>query len=167
MKAKSIILIIFILLLGCKKDSSNIVLSTALTACPVNYNCTYNYFDQADLDIYQRLVRGSYRVFWYNSINNNVCGPNQQFYVKASLNASEFIITSKQIASGQIIAYDNKCPCCYTAFISLPPIGGEIKGKKTDATHWLINATIIFGTSVTTPTDTMKVNQYFSLAKQP
>ncbi|MDP9047666.1 MAG: hypothetical protein M3N14_05975 [Bacteroidota bacterium] len=162
MKAKSIILIIFTLLLGCKKDSSNIVLSTTLTDCPTNYNCTYNYFDQTDLDNSRQLVRGGYRVFLYNSIHTNVCGPHQQFYVKTALNASEFLITSKQIASGQIIAYDIKCPCCATAFLS-QPISGEIKGKKTDATHWLINATIIFDA----PADTLKVNQYFSLAKLP
>jgi hypothetical protein len=66
-----------------------------------------------------------------------------------------------------VIANNLICPCCDYASI-LQPIGGEIKGKKTDSNHWLINATIIFGNSINgTPADTLVVNQYFTLAKLP
>jgi len=47
------------------------------------------------------------------------------------------------------------------------PIGGEIKGKKTDADHWLINATVILGDINNKPVDTLSVNQIFTLKAPP
>jgi len=47
------------------------------------------------------------------------------------------------------------------------PIGGEIKGKRRDSNHWLINATIILGVSASEPVDTIVVNQYFASEKLP
>src|SRR5579872_7200187 len=162
MKRKAAIFAVFIFMLGCRKDSSNIVFSTTLTACPLNYTCTYNYYDQADVDSNGQLIKGSYRVFWYKTATTNVCAPYQQFYVKTSLAATGFMVTSAQIASGQITAYDFKCPCCASAFLS-KPISGVIKGKKIDLTHWLINGAIVFDS----PSDTVEVNQYFSLTRLP
>jgi hypothetical protein len=105
-------------------------------------------------------------VFSYQSVNPNVCGATSQFFCKTDLTATEFDITSNQIAGGQIFANYFSCPCCEYAVL-FKPIGGEIKGKRTDATHWLVNATIIFGTTPTVPVDTLVVNQYFTVQPIP
>jgi hypothetical protein len=167
MKTKVSILILFAILLGCKKSNNlNLVLNGALTDCPVNYTCSYNYFDNADFTNGNQPVPGNYRVFWYKSVNTNVCDATSEFYFKTSLSNNEFEISSNQIALGQIVAYDLVCPCCDYATVS-KPIGGEIKGKRTDASHWLINATIVFGGSVGNPIDTLTVNQYFAIQTLP
>jgi len=165
MKAGTMLFIVLVVLLGCKKGSSpNITLSTNLTDCAANSTCTYSYFDDADFINASPPVQGSFRVFSYQSVNQNVCGATSQFIFKAPLNDAEFDITANQIAAGSVFANDFICPCCDYALL-FKPIGGEIKGKRTDGTHWLVNASIIFGTSATTPVDTIVVNQYFT--RQP
>ena len=167
MKVKATIFLLCVILFSCKKDNNpNVVLNGTLTDCPANSICTYNYFDNADISASSQPVNGNYRVFWYKSISNNTCGPTGRFYFKAPLNNNNFDINSAQIASGQVVAYDIICPCCYSDFVT-KPIGGEIKGKRTDATHWLLNVSIVFGISNGNPTDTLVVNQYFSLEKLP
>ncbi|HEY8782961.1 MAG TPA: hypothetical protein VIM16_15150 [Mucilaginibacter sp.] len=169
MKAKLTSLILFVVIVSCKKDNI-LVLNGPLTDCPANSTCTYNYYNNADFTSGSQPVYGNYRVFWYNSIDNNTnaCGPFTQFYFKTSLNINEFDIKSNQIAAGQVVANENRCPCCYNiAVLATKPIGGEVKGKRTDATHWLINASIILETSINHPTDTLTVNQYFTLEKIP
>ncbi len=169
MKERVTIFILFLLLLGCKKSSPpNITLSTNLTNCPASYSCAYNYYDHADFTNIKLPVQGNYRVFWYNSLIANGCGKTMQFYFKTSLTSSSFDIDSSQIANGQIVAQDDDCSCCMTAFLTTEPIGGEIKGKRIDATRWLVNASIIFVTIYSkVPADTLVVNQYFTLEKIP
>jgi len=165
MKNKVIISVLCILSLGCtKKSNVNVVLNGPLTDCTANSTCTYSYFDNADFQDWNQPAHGNYRVFWYKSINANVCGAVSEFYFKTPLTDGDFDITSGQIAAGQIIANNFACPCCYIDVL-FKPIGGEIKGKRTDATHYLVNASIIFGTSANTPVDTLVVNQYFT--RQP
>ena len=167
MKVIAIIFILFIILFGCQKDNNpNVILNGTLTDCAANSTCTYNYYDNADFANGQP-VQGNYRGFWYTSVNANVCGATSQFYFKTPESNSNFDISSSQIAAGQIVAYNLACPCCYIANNVEIAIGGEIKGKRTDADHWLINATIILGVSVNEPVDTLVVNQYFAVEKLP
>ena len=158
---RAAIFFFLVVLLSCKKSNSpNITLSTNLTDCPANSTCSYLYYDNADFVNAAPPVPGSFRVFSYQSVNQNVCGATSQFLFKTPLNATGFDITSNQIAAGGVFASYLVCPCCDYA-VAFKPIGGEIKGKRTDATHWLVNASIVFGTSVTAPADTLVVNQYF------
>ena len=167
MKAKATIFILFVTLLSCRKDNSpNIVLNGTLTDCPASSSCAYNYYDNADFTSDNQVVKGSFRLFLFKSVSVNTCGPTSQFSFKTSLGNNDFDINSNQIASGQIVAYDIICPCCYSDFVT-KPIGGEIKGKRTDATHWLLNASIIFGVPNGNPVDTLVVNQYFTLTALP
>jgi len=169
MKIKVSLLLLLVTLFSCKKDKNNtITLNGKLTDCAANNTCTYKYYDNANFTSagQVQVVPGSFRVFAYQSINSNVCSATREFYFKTSLSNSNIEISSNQIAAGQVQAYDLICPCC-NSFILARPIGGEIKGQKTDANHWLINATIIFGTSFNQPTDTMTVNQYFTSAIVP
>jgi hypothetical protein len=167
-KASTIAVCLLFFLLSCNKDNnSNIVLDGALTDCPLNSNCTYNYYNNADFTESNQFVNGHFRVFAFTS-GNGTCGPSVQLYFKASLNSTILDISAKQIAAGQATAYNMVCPCCeYFASIYTKPIGGEIKGKRTDSNHWLINATVILGNSSGSPVDTVTVNQYFSSAKLP
>jgi hypothetical protein len=156
---------LLVVLLGCKKSSTpNITLSTNLTDCAANSTCTYTYYDNADFVNATPPVHGNFRVFSYQSVNQNVCGATSRFFFKTQLSDNEFDITSSQIAAGDVFANNFVCPCC-DYDVLFKPIGGEIKGKRTDATHWLVNASIVFGTSPTSPADTVVVNQYFT--KQP
>jgi hypothetical protein len=166
-KTRTTIFILLVVLLSCKKSSTpNITLSTNLTNCPANSTCTYSYYNNADFVNADPPVHGSFRVFSYQSVNQNVCGAMSQFYFKTSLSDANFDITSNQIASGQVFANYLVCPCCDYALL-LKPIGGEIKGERISANHWLVNATIVFGTSVGSPADTLVVNQYFSQQPLP
>lgn len=164
MKNIKIILFLGVILLGCRKSKDNgVPLSTVLTDCPVNTSCTYNYFDHAAISATNQLVAGGDRVFWYKSVNNTLCNMTNGFSFKTSLNSNSFVINSNGIATG-LVAYNQSCVCC--DFISLRPIGGEIKGKRTDVNQWLINATVILGDLNNKPFDTLKVNQYFILKAQ-
>ena len=166
MKTKITIFVLFAVLLGCKKDN-HITLTTDLTGCAVDKPCLYSYFDRADFNGRQP-VSGNYRAFSYSSGNPNSCGPTASLYFKSALSNTEFVIDSNQIAAGQVVAYYFSCPCCEDIYLNLQkPIGGEIKGKRTDTTHWLINAKIVLGTSINMPLDTLVVNQYFTLAPLP
>jgi hypothetical protein len=166
MKAKATIIILCAILFGCKKDNTKVTLNGALTDCPANTTCTYNYYDNADFTNGSQIVAGNNRVFWYKSDNVNTCNISSQFYLKTPLSDNNFDFNASQVAGGQVLAYDLICPCCDVPIIT-KPIGGEIKGKRTDATHWLINATIVFGYFADTPVDTLVVNQYFTSAKLP
>jgi hypothetical protein len=161
MKIKITILILCVIVFSCKKDK-NIVLNGTLTGCPINTTCSYNYYDNADFNTYSQLVSGHYRAFIYKSVNNNLCDATDVIFFKSSLNSNEFDITPNQIAAGQVDYYFS-CACC-DVLANIKPIGGEIKGKRTDATHWLINATVILGTAADKPLDTLKVNQDFTLS---
>lgn len=173
MKTKQFILILFIFFLGCSKDKNpkdnpNVILNGTLTDCPANFSCTYNYYDYADFTNIKLPVQGNYRVFWYNSMRGSGCGVIIRFYFKIPLNSSSFEIGSGQLAEGQIEAQDFDCLCCGRATLSTEPIGCEIKGKRIDATRWLVNASIVFGSQLNkTPVDTLVVNQYFTLEKLP
>lgn len=167
MKAFSTILILSLLLFSCKKGSNpQVTLTGTLTNCPVNSTCTDNYFDNADFKDWSKPVQGNYRVFWYKSVNSNLCDAATEIYFKTSLSNNDFDITSNQIASGQVSGYVFSCACC-DVLANVKPIGGEIKGKRTDATHWLINASVIIGTASNAPLDTIIVNQYFTQQQLP
>ena len=105
-------------------------------------------------------------MFWYKSVNNNLCNAATEIYFKTSLSNNDFEINSNQIASGQLSGYVFSCACC-DVLANVKPIGGEIKGKRTDATHWLINASVIIGTAGNAPLDTIIVNQYFTQQQLP
>lgn len=169
MNVKATIFTLLVVALGCRKDTGpNVVLNGALTDCPANFSCNYSYYDYADYTDIKLPVQGNYRVFWFNSTNASGCGTIRQFYFKTLLSSNSFDIGSDQIAEGQIIAQESDCLCCGRATLATKPIGGEIKGKRTDATHWLVNASIIFGSIVNNdPVDTLVVNQYFTLEKLP
>ena len=164
MKNMITILFLGVILLGCSKNKdNNISLSSTLTDCPANTVCTYNYFDNADISGTNQLAAGSSRVFWYKNVNNSSCDITGQLNFKASLSSNSFVINSSQIAAG-LATYNQSCVCCNLIF--LKTIGGEIKGKRTDMNHWLINATIIRADINNKPFDTLKVNQYFTLKAQ-
>jgi len=165
MKHKAIIFCLAAILFGCRKDPA-VVLDATLTNCPDKHTCDYSYFDHADFNSNQ-VIHGGARVFRYTSVDSLICDATSQFNVKIALNANSFVITSAQIAAGQgIAAFDFICPCCDYAFVP-KPIGGEIKGKRVNSTTWLLNARVIFGISASHPTDSIKVNQYFTLSKLP
>lgn len=168
MKTKTMMLILCTVLLSCKKDN-NILLNGNLIGCPINTTCSYNYYDNADFTNVSLPAAGNFRVFSYKTVNANLCGATSELYFKTKLSNSEFEINANQIAAGDIVAYNQVCPCCDNASL-FKPIGGDIKAKRTDATHWLINASIVFGTTVNLinhPIDTLRVNQYFTLTKLP
>ena len=156
-----------VLLLGCHKDKP-IMLDTILTDCPANNTCTYSYFDHADFSEISPVGQGVYRVFSYSRNYNSTCGPVAQFYLKISLNSADFTVNINQASQPQIIlATDDSCPCCGRAPTLVPLIGGQVKGKRVGPTTWLLNARILFGTSASHPTDSIKVNQYFTLSNLP
>jgi hypothetical protein len=167
MKIKTAVFLLCVTLFSCSKDNNPITLNGTLTNCPANATCTYNYYEAADFAGSNQLVRGNYRVFAYNSFEQNACGPNTLLYFKISLSNNYFDISSSQIAKGQVTSYIQDCPCCeyFAPVIYAKPIGGEIRGKKTDSNHWLINASVILGSSINNPIDTVVVNQYFTLEK--
>jgi len=169
MKDKAIVFILFVILFGCRKDTGpNVVLNDALTDCPTSFSCNYSYYNNADFTNIKLPVQGNYRVFWYYSENAATCGPIIQFYFKIPMTTSSFEIASYQIVAGQAVAQDDDCPCCGRAILATEAIGGEIKGKRTDATHWLINASVVFGSTYNkAPVDTLVVNQYFAMEKLP
>lgn len=172
MKVLISILVAFSMLSGCTKDKNknpDIVLNGVLTNCQPNTNCTYDYYDNADVVNGGQPVQGKYRLFIYNSVNTNMCNATDRLYFKISMGNNSFDIGSSQIAAGQIIADENICPCCaIAASLSTKAIGGKIKGKRTDATHWLVNASVVIGAAFNNvPIDTLVVNQYFTLQKTP
>jgi len=160
MKAKATIIILCFILFSCNKDNTQVTLNGNLTDCPENFACTYNYYDQADYTALNQLIPGGNRVFAYNSVDANLCNLTIQLYFKTSLSNNDFDINAAQIVAGQA-SYNTICACCDV--ILLKPIGGEIKGKRTDASHWLINATVILGNAGNKAIDTLKVNQNFTL----
>jgi len=165
MKRKTIIFCLTVILLSCRKDPA-VVLDGALTDCPAKHTCRYNYYEGANFNGNQ-VIRGGSRVFSYTSVDSLICDATSQFNVKIALNANSFDITSSQIAAGQgVSAFDFICPCCDYALTS-KPVGGEIKGRRVNSSTWLLNARIIFGISTSHPTDSIKVNQYFTLSKLP
>jgi hypothetical protein len=162
MKTFSLILILSFILFSCKKGSNPpVTLTGTLTTCAANSTCTYYYYDNADFQDWRQPVAGHSRVFWYKSVNTNLCDAATEIYFKTSLSNNDFDINANQIASGQVSGYVFSCACC-DVLANVKPVGGEIKGKRTDATHWLINASVIIGTSATAPLDTIVVNQYFT-----
>jgi|SRR6185312_4042541 len=163
MKCATAIIIAGILLLGCHKVTP-VILDGTLTTCPANNTCTYSYYESADFTGYQP-THGNYRVFWYKSTNHTVCGATTQLYFKTSLSNNNFDIDAGQAAAG-LVAYNYNCACCYIAS-QLKPTGGEVKGKRVDATHWPVNATVILANPQNVPIDTLKVNQYFELTSLP
>ena len=164
MKNIAIVLFLGIILLGCGKSrDSSISLNGTLTNCPVNTLCTYNYFDHAGISATNQLVAGDDRVFWYKSVNSSLCNITNELSFKTSVNSNSFIINSNVIAAG-LVTYNQSCVCCNLIFVK--PIGGEIKGKRTDVNQWLINATVILGDNHNKPIDTLVVNQYFTLKAQ-
>jgi hypothetical protein len=163
MKHKATLVILLMIAIGCKKNSgdNNITLDGALTGCPLNNSCTYNYYNNADFNLaVQPPIAGKNRVFVYKAINNNLCAATTSLYFKTASGNSSFDITTDQIAAGQVVGYGFNCACC-DVLANVKPIGGEIKGKSTDGSHWLINASVIIGTAVDKPIDTIKVNQTF------
>ncbi|MDB5091077.1 MAG: hypothetical protein JWR09_5071 [Mucilaginibacter sp.] len=163
MKNATIILFLCVILFSCRKNKdNNILISGILTDCPTNTVCTYSYSENADISGTGQLVPGGDRVFWYKNTNNTPgsCDISSQLNFKTSLSNNSFVINASQIVAGQA-TYGQSCICCN--LIGLKPIGGGIKGKKTDATHWLINAMVILGDQNNKPFDTLKVNQYFTL----
>jgi len=161
MKSKIPFLALFILL-SCSKGGDNIVLNTNLTGCLINSTCTYNYYDNADLSTVNQPIAGNKRVFIYIDGVQSTCGPSKQLYFKRPINETDFDITSGQIVAGDVVAYNFTCPCCEVAYIGTV-VGGEIKGKRISTNQWLVNASIIFGTSINNPIDTVVVNQKFTL----
>ena len=161
MKAKLSILLLLSFLLCCKKDNNvNVVLNGALSTCETNFACTYNFYEHADLNSSNQLVTGNDRVFDYSSVDSSICNLTNRIYFKTSLNTTSFDINSAQIAAGQA-TYLQICACCDYQYFP-HAIGGEIKGKKTGANQWLVNATIVLGGNDSKPVDTLTVNQYFS-----
>jgi len=168
MKVKTIIFVFCTLLFGCRKDNAlNVTLNGALTGCPANNTCTYIFYNNADFSPGNQPKAGNGRVFGYKSIISNFCGATSGLYFETSLSNNDFDITSDQIVSAQVVAYNIECPCCEYAVLTTKPIGGEIKGKRVNATSWLVNASVILGTSANIPVDTLTVNQYFTLGQLP
>jgi len=160
MKTKILGFLFLILITSCKK-SSDLVLDTNLSSCPINSTCTYNFNDNSNFSGSNQIVAGSDRVFTYQSINTNLCDLTTQFFFKIPMGSTQFTIDSAQIVNGQVSSYFNICACC-DLIANLNPIGGVIKGKSIDGSRWLINAKVIIGTSSNQPLDTLVVNQYFT-----
>jgi len=167
MKIKASILILFVVLFGCSKGNNvNVTLNGALSNCSANYVCTYNYYDHAEVS-QNKLTTGGSRVFSYTSVDSSGCVDTKQLYFKTSLGSGDFDLKASQIAAGLAIYYEGGGPICMPVIEATKPIGGEIKGKKTDADHWLINATVILGDINNKPVDTLSVNQIFTLKAPP
>jgi len=165
MKIKALVLVLFVVLLGCGKGSDvNVVLNGALSNCPANFTCTYNYYDHASVQS-NTLTPGASREFSYTAVDSTICNYTRQLYFDYALSNDDFDIKASQIAAGQAIYYET-CPCCNLIF-NPKAIGGEIKGKRTDGSHWLINATIVIGDNNNKPVDTLIVNQTFTLKPLP
>ena len=157
MKIKITTLIFCCLLLACSKKA-NLTFSETLTGCPANAVCTYNYTENTNSYNQNQLINGNYKVFTYNKIDTN--NINIQLFFKTSLSNNEFVINSAQIAAGNVAFYNVICISCNV--LPTRPVGGEIKGKKTDPTHWLINASVVLGNSFNKHLDTVKIIQYYT-----
>lgn len=154
-----IILFVVSLNLSCSKDKE-VVMDTKLTGCPVNSNCTYSFANSSDFQEPNTIVPGNNRVFSYNNTTTNLCSISTQLYFKTPLSNADFIISNSQIAAGGAY-YTFVCPCC--DFISLKPIGGEIKGTMINGKKWLVNASVILANMQSVAIDTIKINQYFTV----
>lgn len=160
MKTKTIAFLFLILICSCQKGSV-LILDTNLSSCPINSTCTYNFNDNSNFSGSNQIISGNDRVFFYQSVNNKLCDLTTQLFLKIPMGNTEFKIDSAQIVSQQLVGYFTNCACC-ELLANVNPIGGEIKGKSIDGTHWLINAKVIVGISPNKPIDTLIVNQYFS-----
>ncbi len=163
MKIKWAIFTLAVLTLACNKNNGNnpnVTLDGALTGCAEPASCTFNYYDNADIQNANQPVKGNSRVFWYKSVNADVCMAATEVFFKASLNASSFEITSDQIKAGGIVNYNFSCACC--DYILAKVVGGDVKGKRISSDKWLINASVILGDQNNKVLDTVVVNQYFT-----
>jgi hypothetical protein len=165
MKIKPSLIVLLVILFGCNKDNMNVTVDGALTDCAKNFTCTYNFYENASIGNDIAIVHGSNRVFMFLAIDSNLCDYTDRLFFKTTTSDNDFDITSSQIAAGGA-TYIESCPCCNIAF-EPHAIGGEIKGKKTDVTHWLLNAKIILGDPSNRPIDTVVVNQYFVVKAIP
>ena len=156
-----------VIALSCRKSSGpQVTLTGALTNCQGNSVCTYSYYEHAHFTgTFPQLAAGSDRVFAYKSADSSLCDYSILLDFETSLSDNDFDITASQIAAGHAI-YAVSCPCCDFGY-DPNAIGGEIKGKKIDDSHWLINATVIVGGPSNKPVDTLVVNQYFAVQKLP
>jgi len=168
-KNKAILFIILIAAIGCKKGNNggNVTLTGTLTGCPLHSSCTYSYYNNADFNLsVQPPVAGDKTVFIYKAIDNGLCNAETALYIKTTSGSNSFDITSDEIAAGQLVNYSFSCACC-DVIANVKPISGEVKGKTADGSHWLINATVVLGTAIDKPLDTIKVNQTFTATPLP
>jgi hypothetical protein len=164
MKTRITFAFLLMLLLGCSKNNNpNVVLSTELTGCPVNYTCTYNYYNNADLLNNFQPVAGHYRVFIYKAVNKSICDATSTLIFKTNMGSSSFDITASQIIANQLVTTGFSCICC-DVIGNIKQSGGEIKGRQAGTGNWLINASVIQSTSDGKVLDTVKVNQYFTVS---
>ena len=70
------------------------------------------------------------------------------------MGATQFDLSGSQVVSAQV-AFGQSCVCC--DFVAVQPTGGEIKGQRTDASHWLVNAKVILSSADKKLTDTLVV----------
>jgi len=154
-----IALILSTFMLSCHKDAKKITLNTDLTVCPATQDCSFYYYDNTTFGSTTPIMLGSQRVFMYRTVSTAVCSMTTSLLFKIDLNASQFDISDSQIAAGEVV-YGQSCTCC--DFISVKPVGGEIKGERSDPTHWLVNAKVFLSSADKKFTDTLTVNQYFS-----
>ncbi len=145
-------------MLACSKKT-NLTFSETLTNCLANAVCTYNYYDNVDTYNQNQLIGGNARVFTYDNKDANKIITQLSF--KTSLSNNEFEISSAQIAAGNLVFFSIICPACN--YVLSKPVGGDIKGKKTDPTHWLVNASVVLGNSFNKNLDTIKIIQYYNL----
>ncbi len=165
MKTAAALLILCFIIWGCRKNGGpQVNLNGPLTVCNANYTCFYNYYDRAHVTgSYPQLQAGSSRVFVYKSVDSSVCDLTVQLSFETSLSDNTFVIDPSRLPAG---AFSTSCICCDFAYFPTT-LSGEIKGKRTDNTHWLINATIITSDTNHKPLDTLLVNQYFQQQKLP
>jgi hypothetical protein len=141
------IVLLSFLVFSCKKkdnkekDETQID-TTNLTTCASGHSCQYLFTENADIEEYNRMKAGSYRVFWASQkteISENI------FYFRTPMKGDSFELGKAEIARGDV-KYLNICATCNT--IGLKAVDGFVKGinltpgKQADQTRWLLEIQI-------------------------
>jgi hypothetical protein len=135
-----------------------------LTTCSTGTGCSFLFTEQADVENFNSLKSGPYRVFWSTQQG---AGTTTILYMKAPMTGSSFALTKADILAGKILL-NRSCPACYRYEIPFKPVDGYVKGinttpgKRADQTKWLVEAKIFLQAEGSPEVkDTVFVKQYF------
>lgn len=142
------VLLLTVFILSCKKRDNkekdeDKIDTTNLTTCASGKACQYLFTENADIEGYNRMKTGSYRVFWVSQKDEI---SDRIFYIRTPMKGDKFELGKAEILRGDVM-YLNACPTCN--IIPLKAVDGYVKGinltpgKRVDQTKWLLEMQII------------------------